>query len=73
MAQRVLITAGASGIGLEIARAFIATGAAVFMHKGVTKRRASLDCGRDPACFLSSCLCHSFCPTAGCRAYHLIS
>lgn len=31
MPQRVLITAGASGIGLEIARAFKATGASVFV------------------------------------------
>ncbi|MBX9777426.1 MAG: SDR family oxidoreductase [Xanthobacteraceae bacterium] len=31
MAQRVLITAGASGIGSEIARAFAATGARVFV------------------------------------------
>ena len=31
MPQRVLITAGASGIGLEIARAFAATGARVFV------------------------------------------
>lgn len=31
MAQRVLITAGASGIGLEIARAFTADGARVFV------------------------------------------
>src|SRR5262245_28146116 len=31
MAQRVLITAGASGIGREIARAFAATGAKVFV------------------------------------------
>ena len=31
MAQRVLITAGASGIGREIARAFAATGASIFV------------------------------------------
>lgn len=31
MAQRVLVTAGASGIGREIARAFAASGAAVFV------------------------------------------
>lgn len=31
MEQRVLITAGASGIGLEIARAFAAQGAKVFV------------------------------------------
>jgi len=29
--QRVLITAGAAGIGLEIARAFVAGGASVFV------------------------------------------
>ena len=31
MAQRVLVTAGASGIGLEIVRAFAANGASVFV------------------------------------------
>ena len=31
MAQRVLITAGASGIGREMARAFVANGAKVFV------------------------------------------
>jgi NAD(P)-dependent dehydrogenase (short-subunit alcohol dehydrogenase family) len=31
MSQKVLITAAASGIGLEIARAFYATGAKVFI------------------------------------------
>lgn len=31
MAQRVLVTAGASGIGREIARAFRESGAAVFV------------------------------------------
>jgi NAD(P)-dependent dehydrogenase (short-subunit alcohol dehydrogenase family) len=31
MAQKVLITAAASGIGLEIARAFAKAGAAVFI------------------------------------------
>src|SRR4051812_30155040 len=31
MGQRVLITAGASGIGREIARAFAATGAKIFV------------------------------------------
>ena len=31
MGQKVLITAAASGIGLEIARAFVAAGATVFI------------------------------------------
>jgi NAD(P)-dependent dehydrogenase (short-subunit alcohol dehydrogenase family) len=31
MNQRVLVTAGASGIGLEIARAFAAQGAKIFV------------------------------------------
>ena len=31
MAERVLVTAGAAGIGLAIARAFLATGAQVFI------------------------------------------
>ena len=31
MSQRVLVTAGAAGIGLAIARAFAATGAQVFV------------------------------------------
>ena len=54
MSQRVLITAAASGIGLEIARAFSAAGAKVF----ITDINAqALDAAKKEIPRLTRCLC----------------
>lgn len=54
MANRVLVTAGASGIGLAIARAFAATGAQVFV---CDIDRAALKGAIEDIPGLSGCVC----------------
>jgi NAD(P)-dependent dehydrogenase (short-subunit alcohol dehydrogenase family) len=49
MAERVIVTAGAAGIGLAIARAFLATGAQVFICD-VDESRSRLRCAPTPGC-----------------------